>query len=423
MKNLRGRHHYKNYKELCAALDIVPAPRGSKREAQKQKIQAMYQMTVQPNNSIDLQRIPVKQAERQKKLDHGQIRIIDGMEVDLGSNLVYKHTCIDQLILFRALTTQDRTNTKEGFVISCFDRTKLFRELLARGALLSETQKYSVESMNLVHELVVSRLYSMVNTRLSRYEEKEYIRLQRFYLLKSGEEASIEEVQPYVDKALHEMKLKTEFQAYANKATREKFLELRSSYYEEDYKEKILCKRFVIEPLLDLDVGDFYTGYDDAIVGLTNRDIQIILTSFFDIFREKAIFDFENSTKLKLGKGRPSKKQMMLSSLSKEQVEEVKEIINTYCAYVNTPLKKEDQQAFYSIEELADYYGDEIKFPLSLGLSDYEAEELLMKYEDGDNLRRYDEVDGGDKKQYDFYALSNLTEESDKSSSQEEEAW
>lgn len=33
MKMLRGKHHYKSYKELCAALGIEPAPRGLQREA------------------------------------------------------------------------------------------------------------------------------------------------------------------------------------------------------------------------------------------------------------------------------------------------------------------------------------------------------------------------------------------------------
>lgn len=200
--------------------------------------------------------------------------------MDLGSNLLYQDTCIDQLILFRALTTKGKTNTKEGFVTSCFDRTKLFRELLTRGRLVSEARKYSVESMNIVHELVVSRLYSMVNTRLERFKKKEYIDLHRFYQLKNGEEASIEDVQPYVEQALRKMGLKTEFQAYANKQTREKFLELRSDYYEQDYGKKILCKRFIINPLLELDAWECHVGYDDTITYLTNRDIQIILTSF-----------------------------------------------------------------------------------------------------------------------------------------------
>ena len=88
MKKPRGKHHYKSYKELCAALAIEPDPRGSEREKQKKRIAKLYQIDIRANNSIDLTRIPQKKATRQDKLDRGQIRVIDGMEVDLGSNLL-----------------------------------------------------------------------------------------------------------------------------------------------------------------------------------------------------------------------------------------------------------------------------------------------------------------------------------------------
>ena len=50
---------------------------------------------------------------------------------------------------------------------------------------------------------------------------------------------------------------------------------------------------------------------------------------------------------------------------------------------------------------------------MSLGPTDDEKSELLTKYEDGDTMDNYDEVNRGDKHQYDFYALSNMTEKSD----------
>ena len=46
------------------------------------------------------------------------------------------------------------------------------------------------------------------------------------------------------------------------------------------------------------------------------------------------------------------------------------------------------------------------------GPADDEKSELLTKYEDGDTMDNYDEVNRGDKHQYDFYALSNMTEKS-----------
>ena len=50
---------------------------------------------------------------------------------------------------------------------------------------------------------------------------------------------------------------------------------------------------------------------------------------------------------------------------------------------------------------------------MSLGPTDDEKSELLTKYEDGDTMDNYDEVNRGDKHQNDFYALSNMTEKSD----------
>lgn len=406
MKKLRGKHHYKSYKELCAALDIDPAPRGQEREKQKRSIAKLYQMDVHANNSIDLTRIPQKKATRQDKLDQGQIRVIDGREVDLGSNLLYQDTCIDQLILYRALMAKDRIDTKEGFVISCFDRTKFFRELLDRDSL--ESGNYSVESIHLVHELVVSRLFAMVNTRLARFEEKGYIRTRRYYLLKGNSEASIEEVQPYVNQALKEMKLKREFQAYANKDCREKFLDLRSSLYERNGGRPIISKKFHIEPLIHLEARDSYEDEDGMVIAdLTNKDIQIILTSFFDIFREKAIYDFEKKTNPKNAKTRVSLDYIRECKFRKEHFEEVAEIVNTYCAYMNRPIN-DIAQAFYSIKELEEYYGETIDFSIAL---DYSHDTDETKYEEGDVADFYDEIDGDGKKQYNFYTLSNLTEE------------
>ena len=68
----------------------------------------------------------------------------------------------------------------------------------------------------------------------------------------------------------------------------------------------------------------------------------------------------------------------------------------------------DEAQAFYSIKELEEYYGDTIDFSTAL---DYSHDTDESKYEEGDTSNLYDEVDGDDKQQYNFYALSNLTEE------------
>lgn len=65
-------------------------------------------------------------------------------------------------------------------------------------------------------------------------------------------------------------------------------------------------------------------------------------------------------------------------------------------------------QAFYSIKELEEYYGETIDFSTAL---DYSHDTDETKYEEGDAADFYDEIDGDGKKQYNFYNLSNLTEE------------
>lgn len=419
MKQLRGTHRFKSYKEMCTALEIAPASRGKQREAQKQDIQKMYRMTVHKNNSILLERITKEsraQEDHQRKIESGQIKAIDGREVDLGSNLLYQDTHIDQLILFRAYGAEDKINTKEGFVISCFDRTKLFKELLKRNGL--ECAKYSVESLQLAHELIISRLYAMVNTRLNRFAQKGYIQIDRYYRLKGNYEASIEEVQPSVDKALKEMGLKSEFQAYISKERRERFLELRNDYYREETGDSILCKRFEIHPLVPIEEA---CEDDEEVPNLSNKDIQIILTSFFDIFREKAIYDIDCQLNTKFWKPGTSKATKDRAKHLKVCVEEVKKIVRVYCAYMNNPLHDEPQ-AFYSLDELQEYYENLGEATTSLDydhIPDYAKysedtqKEYLdqIKYAQGDQTSDYDEVNESGKDEYDFYALSNMTED------------
>lgn len=416
MKQLRGSHRFNSYKELCAALEITPASRGKQREAQKQDIQKMYRMTVHKNNSILLERITKEsraQEDHRHKVESGQIKVIDGREVDLGSNLLYQDTHIDQLILFRAFGAEDKINTKEGFVISCFDRTKLFKELLKRNGL--ECAKYSAESLQLAHELIVSRLYAMVNARLTRFEKNGYIRIDRYYLLKGNYEASIEEVQPSVDKALKKMGFKSEFQAYLSKERREQFLELRNDFYHEETGDSILCKRFEIHPLVPIEEA---CGEDDLVPDLSNKDIQIILTAFFDIFREKALYDIDKLAAARIWKNKTDRTR---NEKWQKYQKEVKEIVRTYCAYMNNPLHDEPQ-AFYSIDELQEYYEnldesitalDYDHIPDYAKYSEDAQREYLdkIKYEQGDQTGDYDEVNENGKDEYDFYALSNMTEE------------
>ena len=411
MKKLRGKHHYKSYQELCEALGITPAPRGERREQQKKEIQETYRMTVQANHSIDLERRDKKEEAHRQKLDSGQIRVIDGREVDLGSNRLYQDTSIADLILYRALTAEGKISTKEGFLLSCFERTRFFRELLTRGG--SACAQFSLESLHLAHELVIRRLYAMVNGQLRQFENQGWIRCDRYYLLKGNDEAELEEVRPAVEAALRAMGLRREFQAFTDRERRDRFIHLRNRIFQDMTGKEILCKRFEITPLIPPEHENYLV--------LTNKDIQIILTCFFDVFREKVCYDIDRARRSRFGK---------CSSLSRMQrqrhleacAEEVKEIVQTYCAYVNKPLHDEPT-AFYSIQELQDYYENLGTACTALDytqIPDYEAclspealaqlrEEMI--YEEGDTQLDYDEVNRNGKGDYDYYALSNMTGE------------
>jgi len=119
------------------------------------------------------------------------------------------------------------------------------------------------------------------------------------------------------------------------------------------------------------------------------------------------IFDFERSLKPVLGKSCPKKATEEERQRCIKHADEVREIVNTYCAYMNNPLYDE-AQAFYSIKELEDYYGETIEFRTALNHTQSLESE---KFENGDISHDYNEVDGDGKKQYDFYVLSNLAEE------------
>ena len=52
MKRFRKERKFSSYQQMCEALEIVPAPRGTKREKQKQQIAESYKIEIHANNSI-----------------------------------------------------------------------------------------------------------------------------------------------------------------------------------------------------------------------------------------------------------------------------------------------------------------------------------------------------------------------------------
>ncbi|MEI3330313.1 MAG: hypothetical protein V8R27_01295 [Oscillospiraceae bacterium] len=89
---------------MCEALGIVPAPRGTKREKQKQQIAETYKVEVHANNSITLTPLSKQQKETiayDKAVENGYIIDIDDAVFDVRFRDAYTYTGIDRLVLDR----------------------------------------------------------------------------------------------------------------------------------------------------------------------------------------------------------------------------------------------------------------------------------------------------------------------------------
>ena len=348
---------------MCVALGITAAPRREKREQQKKDIAASYDMTVHKNNSITLVPITKKmRADREweARKATGRVVEIDEVEVDLGSNYCFQDTRIDTLVWSAARHVDAQGIVKSTFICDIFARTRFFKELLNKEAALPS--KYSKESYAIVQDKVVARLTALVTARLQKWEKQGLIQLSVYYKTRSGDEYYDWAVQPYIDEALRQMGLKSEFQANMS-SKREEFYELRSALFEADYHDRLTSKRMCIEILLDDDQYDPYLDEEEdedrcPNGELTNRRIAKILVQFFDVFRAKVCRDLElemEATQPAIGR-KPG-----MNGRTREDYLGAIEIINTYCAYQTTPDADsvEDPTCFYSMEELMDYY-DEI---------------------------------------------------------------
>ena len=348
---------------MCVALGITAAPRREKREQQKKDIAASYDMTVHKNNSITLVPITKKmRADREweAKKATGRVVEIDEVEVDLGSNYCFQDTRIDTLVWSAARHVDAQGIVKSTFICDIFARTRFFKELLNKEAALPS--KYSTESYAIVQDKVVARLTALVTARLQKWEKQGLVQLSVYYKTRSGNEYDDWAVQPYIDEALRQLGLKSEFQANMS-SKREEFYELRSALFEADYHDRLTSKRMCIEILLDDDQYDPYLDEEEdenrcPNGELTNRRIAKILVQFFDVFRAKVCRDLElemEATLPAIGR-KPG-----MNGRTREDYLGAIEIINTYCAYQTTPDADsvEDPTCFYSMEELMDYY-DEI---------------------------------------------------------------
>ena len=348
---------------MCVALGITAAPRREKREQQKKDVAASYDMTVHKNNSITLVPITKKmRADREweARKATGRVVEIDEVEVDLGSNYCFRDTGIDTLVWNAVRRVDEKTVVKSNFVCDIFARTRFFKELLNKEAALPS--KYSKESYAIVQDKVVARLTSLVNDRLQKWEAQGLIETEVLYCSSSGRLHYDWKVQPYIDEALRQLGLKSEFQANMS-SKREEFYELRNTLFEADYHDRLTAKKVYIEILLDDEQYDPYLDEEEdedrcPNGELTNRRIAKILVQFFDVFRAKVCRDLElemEATLPAIGT-KPG-----TNGRTREDYLGAIEIINTYCAYQTTPDTNsgEDPTSFYSMEELMDYY-DEI---------------------------------------------------------------
>lgn len=409
MKLLRGKHSFKNYQELCAALEIDPAKRGSGRDKQKEEIRKEFFLTENKNGTYSIEKktkADRAKATEQKKIESGQIVLIDGQMVDLKSTICYRNTHIDDYIEFMATTNYDKFNTKRGFVSACFSRTKLFKELLAKENIPQLKIKYNAESLHLVQEYTLRRLSAMLDTNLRRMEKAEKIEVSRGYVDDEENWYDEEEIKPFIEDALKFVGLKSEFQVYMRPyEDREIYHRKRNELFRATYGGNLKAKRLFIEPLVN----------NDDTLKLNNKDIQIILTSFFDIFRAKVRYDITNERKNGFGDSVNGKRKLL-----EEYGDEALEIIDKYCAYTTTPGQSgEESVSFYSLEELEDYYDEAIAEANSTlvfsGLTEYsdeDIERIMQKndeiWDERDAPLSYDEVNGDSDKDIDYYALENI---------------
>ena len=380
---------------MCEALDIKPAQRRLSRDRQKERIQEKYRMVIHANNSITL--TPLTKAEREeqdyKRAEDARLIIdIGDAIVDVRSRDYYAETGIDRLILDRAITCCNDFDSKQGFVTTCFYRSKLYRGLIWTTEYTDFLKKYDREVVEFTAQLILARLSSIVNSRLKNLEAQGLIKTRSYYTAKGGGEYEADEVKPIIKKALDELELKSEYLAYQKPKTLKAFLALRKQYFYETFEDYIDKKHFTITPIEkkyadELErVNAIYTQGDGH---LELEEFQDILTAFLHAFRERLCYSIDKSR-------HTLKKRSRTSTMMQFYGEDIKEIVRAYCVYM--PPRKRDQPelVFATLQELRDYrtlsmnsveedlsskFRDTETEDWSAGLSDLEDDDL----DDDDN--------------------------------------
>lgn len=329
-KRFKGTKIFLNYKELCTFLEIEPASRGTAKEQQLKELQKTYNIVKHNSGRYEVTYLTQKERDYKAGITGGWIQTIDGIEVNLKSPKCFQHTRINDYILHCALNTN--IETMRDFQILCFHQCSYFYKLLNKkysgtDGLDSLQKQYDTFFITKADELISGRLDDRVDYLLEQFEKKGYIKLERFYRLSNDSTASINTIQPYVNKALEELGCKNEYYACRSKSIREKYFQIRNELYQkgEDTGLEIKRKELHIIPLL--------SPSDDRYPHLNQVQCSEILTSFFKVFRAKLLYEFTTNEKIRKSQI-PSKLKIGIQEKTAEQI--VSEIIEKYCTYEAT---------------------------------------------------------------------------------------
>ena len=339
---------------MCEALDITPAQRRLCRERQKKQIQEKYRMLVHANNSITLTPLTKKEREEQdfeRAIEARLIIDIGDSIVDVRSRSYYTETGIDRLILDRAIACCDDFDSKQGFVTTCFYRSKLYRGLLWADTYDSTLEKYKPEVIEFTAQLILSRLSSIVNSNLKKLEAEGLIKTRSYYTTKNDDEYEADDVKPIIKKALDELRLKTEYLAYQSPKICKEFLALRRQYFYEEHEDYIDKKHFTIIPVKKQYASELERIQDTSVWDddrLSFEELQDILTAFLHAFRERLCYSIDvNCHTLQ----KRSKTVTMMQTYGKE----IKEIVRAYCVYMPPSKSGQPELEFATLQKLRDY--------------------------------------------------------------------
>jgi len=329
-KRFKGAKTFKNYKELCAFLEIEPAPRGTAKEEQLKELRKTYDIIKFDSGRYTVTYLTQKELEYRAGITGGWIQTIDGYEVNLKSSQRYQHTGIDDYILYCALNSS--TETMRDFQILCFHSCSYFYKLLNRDyngndGLDSLQEQYDAFILTKVDELIEGRLDDKVDYLLKEFEKKKYISVERYYRLNNKSTVSLEIIQPYVDEALKVLNYKNEYFACRSKLSREIYFQKRNELFQEGEETdlEIVRKELHITPLL--------TPTDDRYPKLSQEQQAKVLNNFFNVFRARLLFDLQTTYKI----SRAQVPTRLKAGIHDKDIEQLlSEIIEKYCSYEAT---------------------------------------------------------------------------------------